>query len=65
MITVCTDLFVSKCLEYTAKNATDLVQVVDFTSLMHFANKLYQACWLHQIASSLWTSDNLTFADLL
>ncbi len=41
---VCTDLFVSKCLEYTAKNATDLVQVVDFTSLMHFANKLYQAC---------------------
>ncbi len=26
---------------YTAK---DLMQVVDFTSLMQFANKLYQAC---------------------
>ena len=29
---------------YTAKNATDLMQVVDFTSLMQFANKLCQAC---------------------
>ena len=31
-------------LVYTAKNATDLMQVVDFTGLMQFANKLYQAC---------------------
>ena len=29
---------------YTAKNATDLMQVVDFTDLMQVANKLYQAC---------------------
>ncbi len=29
---------------YTAKNATDLVQVVDFIGLMQVANKLYQAC---------------------
>ena len=28
----------------TARNATDLMQVVDFTGLMQFANKLYQAC---------------------
>ncbi len=31
-------------LPYTAKNATDVMQVVDFTGLMQFANKLYQAC---------------------
>jgi hypothetical protein len=29
---------------YTAKNAIDLMQVVDFNALMQFANKLYQAC---------------------
>ncbi len=29
---------------YTAKNATDLMQVVEFTGLMQVANKLYQAC---------------------
>ena len=29
---------------YTAKNATDMMQVVDFTDLMQFAHKLYQAC---------------------
>ena len=29
---------------YTAKNAADLMQVVDFTALMQFANKLYQTC---------------------
>ena len=52
---------------YTAKNATVLMQVVDFTGLMQVAKKLYQTCWLHQVASSLWTSTwcNLIFADLL
>ncbi len=44
---------------YTAKNATDLMQVVHFTGLMQVANKLYQACWFHQVTSSLWTSDLL------
>ncbi len=29
---------------YTAKNATDLMQVVDSTGLMQVVNKLYQAC---------------------
>ena len=32
------------CLSYTAKNTTDLMQVVDLTGLMQVANKLYQAC---------------------
>ena len=31
-------------LMYTAKNATDVMQVGDSTGLMQFANKLYQAC---------------------
>ena len=30
-----------------------MMQVVDFTDLMEFVNKLYQACRLHQVASSL------------
>ncbi len=30
--------------EYTAKNATDLMQVVRCTGLMQVANELYQAC---------------------
>ena len=29
---------------YTAKNATDLLQVVNFTTLLQFLNKLQQAC---------------------
>ncbi len=47
-------LIIAVELIYTAKNATDLMQVVDFTGLMQFANKLYQVCWLHQVASSLY-----------
>ena len=38
---------------YTARNATDVKQVVDFTSLMQIVIKLNQACWLHQVAPSL------------
>jgi hypothetical protein len=29
---------------YTARNATDLLQVADFTSLLEVVNKLQQAC---------------------
>ncbi len=49
---------------HTAKNATDLMQIVDFTGLMQFANELYQACWLHQVCEHQ-TCCKLTFADLL
>ena len=38
-----TSALVCACL-YTAKNATDLLQVVYFTGLMQVAKKLYQAC---------------------
>lgn len=46
---------------YTARNATDLMQVVDFAGLMQVVNKLHQACWLQQVASSLWKSDLMQF----
>ncbi len=46
------------CAAYTARNATDLMQVVDFTGLMQVANKLYQVRE-HQSCC------NLIFADLL
>ena len=51
---------------HTTKNATDLMQVVDFTGLMQVANKLYQhnettyikpAC-SSQLAASLLTTCN-------
>jgi hypothetical protein len=29
---------------YTARNATDLLQVADFTGLLQVVNKLQQAC---------------------
>ena len=35
------------------QNATDLIQVVDFTSLMQVYHQVDEACWLHQVASSL------------
>ncbi len=42
--TVCPCLY-KPVVIYTAKNATtDVMQAVDFTGLMQFANKLYQAC---------------------
>ena len=44
------------CIAYTARNATDLLQVVELvncTSLLQVANKLQQVCWLHQVAASL------------
>ncbi len=52
---------------YTARNASDLIQVVDFTGLMQFANKLYHAVdfiKLHQVCEHQ-TCCNLIFADLL
>ena len=41
---ISTYMYIHVFYHYTAKNATDLMQVVDFTSLMQVANKLYQAC---------------------
>ena len=42
--------------QYTAKNATDLWQVVNFTGLLQLVNKLQQACQFHQVATSLLKS---------
>ena len=42
-----TDLLNNVCIAYTARNATDLLQVVelvDFTGLMQVVNKLQQVC---------------------
>ena len=41
---------------YTAKNATDLLQVVNLTNSLQLANKLQQACQFHQVATSLLRS---------
>ena len=41
---------------YTAKNATDLLQVVNFTGLLQLVNKLQQACQFHQVVTSLLKS---------
>ena len=34
----------SQSLRYTGKNVTDMLQVVDFTSLLQVVNKLQQVC---------------------
>ena len=42
-----TDLLNNVCIAYTARNATDLLQVVelvDFTSLLQVVNKFQQVC---------------------
>ena len=45
------------CKLYPARNAKDLLQVVNFTGLMQVVNKSQQSvCWLHQVAASLWIS---------
>ena len=44
---------------YTARNATGLLQVADFTGLLQVVNRLQQVCWIHQVAASLWKSDLL------
>ena len=41
------------CLYYTAKNATDLLQIVNFTDLLQLVNKLQQACQFHKVATSM------------
>ena len=41
---------------YTAKSATDLLQVDYFTGLLQLVNKLQQACQFHQVATSLLKS---------
>ena len=40
----------------TAKNATDLLQVVSFTGLLQLVDKLQQPCQFHQVATSLLKS---------
>ena len=40
----------------TAKNATDLLQVVNFTGLLQLVDKLQQPCQFHQVATSLLKS---------
>ena len=51
---------------YTTKNATNLLQVVNFTVLLQLVNKS-QTCLFHQVATSLLKSSllQLAFADLL
>ena len=46
---------------YTAKNATDLLQVVSLTNSLQLVNKLQQACQFHQVATSLLKSGLLQF----
>ena len=46
----------SRPLLYTAKNATDLSQVVHSTSLLELVNKLQQACQFHKVVTSLLSS---------
>ena len=46
---------------YTAKNATGLLQVVNFTNLLQLVNKLQQACQFYQVATSLLKSGLLQF----
>ena len=38
---------------YTAKNATDLLQFVNFTGLLQLVNKLLQACHLQLVTTCL------------
>ena len=37
----------------TAKNAPDLLQVLNFTGLLPFVNKLQETCQIHQVATSM------------
>ena len=49
---------------YTTRNATDLLQVVDFTSLLQVVNKSVEFMKLQQVGEDqIWC--NLIFADLL
>ena len=47
--------------EHTTKNATDLLQVVNFyfTSSLELVNKLQQTHQLHQVATNLLKSDTI------
>ena len=56
---------------YTAKNATEWLQVVNFSGLLQLLNKLQQACQFYQIATSncksvsVFAAINSSLADLL
>ena len=41
---------------YTARNATDSLQVVNFTNLFQTVNKLRQICQFHQVTTSMLKS---------
>ena len=43
-------------LAYTVKNATDVLQVVNFTGSFQLVNKMQQTCQFHQVATSLLKS---------
>ena len=51
--------YILSCKIYTAKNAINLLQIVDFTCLLQVVHQLQQVCWIHQVAASLWKSDLL------
>ena len=46
---------------HTAKNATDLLQVVNFTGLLQLVDKLQQECQFHQVVPSVLKSGLLQF----
>ena len=48
-------------LPYGAENATDLLQVVNFTGLLLLVNILQQACQFHQVTTSLLKPGLLQF----
>ena len=49
-------IMASKVPQPHSKDATDLLQVVNFTGLLQLVNKLQQTCQFHQVATSLLKS---------
>ena len=48
---------------YTAKNATVLLQVVNFTGLLQLVNKLQEVCQFYQVTTSLLKSGLLQLVE--
>ena len=48
----------------TAKNAPDLLQVLNFTGLLPFVNKLQETCQIHQLANKYVKSGLLQLVHL-
>ena len=53
-----TEILAHCYVRYTAKNATGLLQVVNFTGSSQIVDKLQQACQFHQVATSLSISSS-------